>query len=112
MSRQVVKPAVSVTSALRAPCSAACPGVVFSSSSSQCTPVLVRCVCRSISPGSSVALPRSMMRAPAGDRQAGPTASIRSPRMCTTAGEVGAPPRPVDEPWRPERDGPAVRVLR
>ena len=94
MSRQVVKPAVSVTSAFRAPCSAAWPGVVFNSSSSQCTPVLVRCVCRSISPGSSVAPPRSMTRAPAGIARPAPTASIRSPRTSTTAGAIGAPPRP------------------
>ena len=40
MSRQVVNPAISVISALCAPCSAAWPGVVVSSSSSQCTPVL------------------------------------------------------------------------
>ena len=94
MSRQVVKPAISVTSALRAPCSAACPGVVFKSSSSQCTPVLVRCVCRSINPGSSVAPPRSMTRDPGGTGNPLPTASMRSPRMTTIEGPVASPPRP------------------
>ena len=104
MSRQVVKPAISVTSALWAPCSAACPGVVFSSSSSQCTPVLVRCVWRSISPGSRVAPPRSITRAPEGIGSALPTASMRSPRMMTTAGEIGAPPRPSIRLGGPNRD--------
>src|SRR5438067_7702694 len=37
-SRQLVKPAMRVMRALYAPCSVACPGVVFTSSSSQCTP--------------------------------------------------------------------------
>src|SRR5262245_31358549 len=93
MSRHVVKPAINVISALCAPCSAASPGVVLSSSSSQWTPVLVRCVCRSINPGKSVARPRSTTRAPAGTF-AFDTASMRSPRTTTTAGDVGGPPRP------------------
>src|SRR5580704_2602289 len=94
MSRHVVKPAMSVSRAFFAPCSAACPGVVLSSSSSQWTPVLVRWVCRSMSPGSSVAPPRSMTCAPAGTVRSRPTASIRSPRTMTIAPDSGEPPRP------------------
>src|SRR5262245_48443 len=94
MSRHVVNPASSVTRALCAPCSAACPGVVFTSSSSQCTPVLVRCVWRSIRPGRSVAAPRSTTCAPEGIVTLLPTAVIRSPRTRMTAGASGAPPRP------------------
>src|SRR2546426_598142 len=101
MSRQVVKPAMSVMRALYAPCSVACPGVVFTSSSSQWTPLLVRCVWRSMRPGRSVALPRSTVRAPSGVGSAVPTASIRSPRTMTTAGASGA--RPVPSRSRADR---------
>ena len=95
MSRQVVKPAFSVTSAFAAPHNASCPGVVFTSASSQCTPrAPVRCVCRSIRPGSSVAAPRSMTRAPDGTGSVRPTATMRSPSMRTIAGSSGVPPFP------------------
>ena len=94
MSRQVVNPAISVISALCAPCSAAWPGVVFSSSSSQCTPVLSgACADRSARAGASPRPGRSRAR-PQGSARAAPAASIRSPRISTTAGAIGAPPRP------------------
>ena len=57
MSRQEVNPASNVIRAFRAPHNASRGGVDFVSASSQCrrsSPV--RCVCRSISPGSSVPL--------------------------------------------------------
>ena len=73
MSRHVVNPARRVSRAFFAPQRAAWGGVVVVSASSQWTPNLsVRCVCRSMRPGSSVAPPRSMTRAPAGIAIAGP----------------------------------------
>src|SRR5258706_10335926 len=95
MSRQVVKPAIRVARALAAPHRAACPGVVDTRACSQCTPNLsVRCVWRSMRPGSRVASPRSIRRVPGGMASREPTSAMRSPSMRTMAGERGAPPRP------------------
>src|SRR6266545_1655137 len=95
MSRQVVKPAIKVARALAAPQRAAWPGVVDTRACSQCTPNLsVRCVWRSMSPGSRVASPRSIRRVPGGRARREPTSAMRSPSMRTMAGERGAPPRP------------------
>ena len=54
----------------------------------------VRWSCISIRPGRSVAPPRSITRAPVGIAAVGPTATIRSFSITTTAGETGGPPRP------------------
>ena len=93
MSRQEVNPASNVIRAFRAPHNASRGGVDFVSASSQCTRSSpVRCVCRSISPGSSVASPSSMTRAPAGTRKFAPTSTIRSPSIRIIAGcKLGAP---------------------
>ena len=55
---------------------------------------MVRCVCRSIKPGSKVASPKSSTVAPGGTLRLAPTSAIFSPSTRTIAGTSGARPRP------------------
>jgi len=65
-SRTVVKPAMRVTRALRAPRRAASAAFSVSICSRKFPPLEVRCTCESMRPGMSVRSPRSMLRASAG----------------------------------------------